>query len=79
MNLRAFDPVAACFEWAPPPGICIEDDSPDLSSRSKPDAESPAAGAALFYLVRYQQGPVVSPWGFDSDGRGRTGIGGCPP
>jgi formylglycine-generating enzyme required for sulfatase activity len=60
------------------PLTCIENDSPDESSQSLPDTGTPPVGAAFFYLVRFQQGPAVGPWGFGSDGRGRTG-GGCLP
>jgi len=58
---------------------CIEDDSPDATSLTAPDTDVPAAGTAFFYLVRSQQGPVIGPWGFGSDGGERAGTGGCAP
>lgn len=39
----------------------------------------PAPNAAFFYLVRFQEGPVIGPWGFGSEGGERAGAGGCPP
>ncbi len=61
------------------PLTCIENDSTDPSSQSNADATTPAPGAGFFYLVRFEQGPVVGPWGFGSDERERTGTGGCEP
>lgn len=61
------------------PLTCIENDSDDLSSQAHPDEETPAPDTAFFYLVRFQEGPVIGPWGFGSAGQGRTGTGGCPP
>jgi hypothetical protein len=58
---------------------CIEEDSPDATSRTDPDAEVPALGAAFFYLVRFQQGSLAGPWGFGSEGGERAGTGGCAP
>jgi hypothetical protein len=58
---------------------CIEDDSQDASSDTFPDGDIPEHNAAFFYLVRFQDGPVIGPWGFGSDDRERTGVGGCPP
>jgi len=58
---------------------CVEEDSSDETSRTDPDAESPAPGTAFFYLVRFQVGPVVGPWGPGSDGGARAGTGGCAP
>ena len=58
---------------------CVEEDSPDASSQTDPDAELPAPGTAFFYLVRVQVGPAVGPWGFGSGGGERTGTGGCLP
>ena len=61
------------------PLICIEEDSLDRSSLSHPDAEIPSPGAAFFYVVRLQEGPVAGPWGSGSEGRPRHGGGGCAP
>jgi hypothetical protein len=58
---------------------CIEEDSPDVTSLTDPDTEVPAPGTAFFYLVRYQQGPLVGPWGFGSEGGEQAGTGGCAP
>ncbi len=58
--------------------LCIEDDSDDESSLSSPDADTPAPGAAFFYLVRFQDA-TIGPWGFGTRGRARSGTGGCPP
>jgi formylglycine-generating enzyme required for sulfatase activity len=59
--------------------ICIENDSDDASSLAFPDTDTPASNTAFFYLVRFQDGPTIGPWGFGSQGRERSGIGGCPP
>ena len=61
------------------PLTCIENDSPDTSSQSHPDTQVPAPGTAFFYVVRFQEGPVVGPWGFGSGGGERAGTGGCAP
>jgi formylglycine-generating enzyme required for sulfatase activity len=61
------------------PLTCIEDDSDDESSDDFPDTEMLAPNTGFFYLVRFQEGPVIGPWGFGSEGRGRAGAGGCPP
>jgi formylglycine-generating enzyme required for sulfatase activity len=61
------------------PLTCIEDDSPDESSETDSDPGTPPPGAAFFYLVRFEVGPVVGPWGSGSAGQGRFGAGGCPP
>ena len=61
------------------PLTCIENDSTDESSQSSEDTTTPAVGAGFFYLVRFEQGTVIGPWGFGSDGRERTGSGGCEP
>jgi formylglycine-generating enzyme required for sulfatase activity len=61
------------------PLTCIENDSPDESSHEHRDTEMPAPSTAFFYLVRFQQGPAIGPWGFGSEGQGRAGTGGCPP
>jgi hypothetical protein len=58
---------------------CIEDGSQDESSATFPDGEAPAPGTAFFYLVRFQDGPVVGPWGTGSENQERAGAGGCPP
>ena len=58
---------------------CIENDSQDESSDASPDTETPALNTAYFYLVRFQEGPVIGPWGFGSGGEARVGTGGCPP
>jgi formylglycine-generating enzyme len=61
------------------PLTCIENDSDDESSQTHPDTEMPAPNTVLFYLVRFQQGPVIGPWGFGSEGGERAGTGGCAP
>ncbi|HZN04101.1 MAG TPA: hypothetical protein VFD06_11020, partial [Candidatus Polarisedimenticolia bacterium] len=61
------------------PLTCVENDSPDENSASSPDTETPAPSTAFFYLVRFQVGPVIGPWGFGSEGEKRAGTGGCPP
>jgi hypothetical protein len=57
--------------------ICIKDDSPDATSIANPDSGVPAPGTAYFYLVRYQRGQVIGPWGFGSEGAERVGTDGC--
>jgi formylglycine-generating enzyme required for sulfatase activity len=59
------------------PLTCIESDSHDESSQADPDTEMPAPNTAFFYLVRFQQGLVIGPWGFGSEGQVRAGRGGC--
>ena len=61
------------------PLTCIENDSLDESSQGDPDTEMPAPNTAFFYVVRFQEGPMIGPWGFGSDGGERTGTGGCAP
>lgn len=61
------------------PLTCIVNDSPLESSASNPDNEQPAPNTAFFYLVRFQAGPVIGPWGFGSEGQARAGTGGCAP
>jgi hypothetical protein len=58
---------------------CIEDDSPDATSLTDPDAAAPAPGAAFFDLVRFQEGAVAGSWGFGGEGGERAGTGGCTP
>jgi hypothetical protein len=55
---------------------CIEENSPDLASS---DATIPPVGGGFFYLVRFELGFSVGPWGFGSGGDERTGSGGCSP
>ena len=61
------------------PLTCIENDSQDESSQAHPDTEMPAPDTAFVYLVRFQVGPLIGPWGFGTEGEGRAGTGGCPP
>jgi formylglycine-generating enzyme required for sulfatase activity len=61
------------------PLICIENDSPDESSQADPDTGMPAPDTGYFYLVRFQAGPLIGPWGVGSEGGTRTGTGGCAP
>jgi hypothetical protein len=58
---------------------CIENDSHDESSQGHLDTEIPAPSSVFFYLVRFQSGAGVGPWGFGSAGQARVGTGGCPP
>ena len=61
------------------PLTCIEDDSTDESSQGSPDSGIPAPNTAFLYVVRFQEGSVLGPWGFGSGGGERTGAGGCAP
>jgi hypothetical protein len=61
------------------PLTCLVDDSPGESTQAHPDTQMPAPDTAFFYLVRFQKGSVIGPWGFGSAGQGRSGTGGCSP
>jgi hypothetical protein len=56
---------------------CIEEDSPDLHSGGREDAETPEPGRAFFYVGRGVRAGVAGAWGHSSDGRERAGAGGC--
>jgi hypothetical protein len=57
---------------------CIEDDSPDLHTGGREDAEIPDPGRAFFYVGRAVRAGAITDWGHSSDGRERIGAGGCP-
>jgi len=61
------------------PLTCIENDSDDESSQADPDTDVLAPNTGFFYLVRFEEGSVIGPWGFGSEGEERAGTGGCPP
>lgn len=61
------------------PLTCIENDSPDTTSQAQPDAAIPSLNTGFFYVIRFQEGTMVGPWGPGSEGQGRTGTGGCAP
>jgi hypothetical protein len=56
---------------------CIEDDSPDLHTGGREDAGTPEPGSAFFYVGRGVRAGVAGTWGHSSDGRERSGAGGC--
>lgn len=57
---------------------CIEDDSADIKTAGREDSEVPPPGEAFFYVARGVLAGVPGPYGHSSDGRERSGAGGCP-
>lgn len=62
--------------------VCLENDSPEASTRGFGDAATPPAGQAFFFVYRGSEGLNNGPgaWGQSSDGRDRqVASGSCPP
>ncbi len=60
------------------PLLCVEDNSADIKTAGREDAETPLPGEAFFYVARGVLAGVPGPYGHSSDGRERLGLEGCP-
>ena len=58
--------------------VCVEDDSPNPSTKGSEDTANPSPGQAFFYLVEYLD-EMSSSYGMGSASRPRApGVGACP-
>lgn len=59
------------------PLTCVEENSADTTTEGSADAEKPAPGQGVFYVVRFELGFSKGSWGWGSSGGEREGGGGC--